>query len=97
MRASSVICFLKGIPFVRETIADYIERRDGFPANPDHIFCCNGASDGVKAVMEAILFDCNHGIMVPIPQYVKNNFYFFPERLVIPTFFCIYYIPEFTG
>eukprot|EP01116_Phalansterium_solitarium_P022553 TRINITY_DN7488_c0_g2_i1.p1 TRINITY_DN7488_c0_g2~~TRINITY_DN7488_c0_g2_i1.p1 ORF type:complete len:515 (-),score=233.51 TRINITY_DN7488_c0_g2_i1:386-1930(-) len=59
----------QGIPFVRRSIADFIERRDGYPANPDHIFIHNGASPAVQDVLRLIIRGQSDGIMVPIPQY----------------------------
>lgn len=40
----------QGIEFVRENVASYIERRDGYPANKDDIFLTNGASSSVKVL-----------------------------------------------
>jgi alanine transaminase len=37
-----------GVRVIREDIARYIEDRDGHPSNPDDIFLCTGASDGIK-------------------------------------------------
>ncbi|PJF17667.1 PLP-dependent transferase [Paramicrosporidium saccamoebae] len=59
----------QGILAVRETIAKYIERRDGVPAQPNSIFLTNGASDAVTRVLECIITDKNIGVMIPIPQY----------------------------
>lgn len=59
----------KGVPFIRQSVADFIERRDGFPANPEHIFLTDGASAGIKNVINMLIDDENDGIMTPIPQY----------------------------
>ncbi len=58
-----------GIPFVRQAIADFITRRDGIPADKDHILLTDGASKGVEAAIVALLRDPDDGIMIPIPQY----------------------------
>ena len=65
----------KGMPFVREAIADFIDHRDGYrpgkgiPADPESIFLTTGASQGVYFVVDLLLANENDGIMIPIPQY----------------------------
>jgi len=59
----------KGITFVREDIAKFIEKRDGFPSNPDHIFLFNGASPAVQDTIKLIVRGPKDGVMIPIPQY----------------------------
>ncbi len=63
----------KGFAFVRQAIADFINRRDGFSgklrANPEHIFLTDGASDAAKRVLNLLIAGPEDGIMVPIPQY----------------------------
>ncbi len=65
----------KGPLFIREAIANYIDRRDtnapnGIePANPDNIFLTDGASVGAKNVLELLITSPEDGIMIPIPQY----------------------------
>jgi aspartate/methionine/tyrosine aminotransferase len=58
-----------GIPFVRQAVADFIQKRDGIPANKDRIILTDGASKGVQAVLTALLKEKNDGFMIPIPQY----------------------------
>ncbi len=61
----------QGVQVVREEVAEFIARRDGFPADPDNIFLTNGASDGVKALMQTVIRGGaqRDGVLVPIPQY----------------------------
>lgn len=59
----------KGIPLVRAHIADFIERRDGFAADPENIFMTNGASTAISMVLNLIVSDENVGVLLPIPQY----------------------------
>ncbi len=41
-----------GVEVIRQDIAKYITERDGgIPSNPDNIFLCTGASDGIKVCM----------------------------------------------
>jgi len=59
----------KGLAHVRETVANFIEERDGHPADPESIFLTNGASEGVFAVLDLLIRSPQDGIMIPIPQY----------------------------
>lgn len=58
-----------GAPGIRQSVADFIERRDGYPADKDHIYLSNGASSGVNTLMHIICAKPETGILVPIPQY----------------------------
>ena len=59
----------QGVPGVRNSVAQFIERRDGYPANPADIFLTAGASAGVSTLMNVICASPETGILVPIPQY----------------------------
>lgn len=59
----------QGAPGIRQSVAEFIERRDGFPADPANIYLCGGASAGVNALMTVICSSPQTGILVPIPQY----------------------------
>ena len=65
----------KGYLFVREAVADFINRRDGFApssglvADPEHIFLTDGASDAAKRVLDLLIAEKTDGVMIPIPQY----------------------------
>ncbi|MCJ1309822.1 hypothetical protein MMC25_003483 [Agyrium rufum] len=59
----------QGVPGVRNSVAKFIERRDGFPADPSQIFLSAGASSGVNTLMNVICATPETGILVPIPQY----------------------------
>ncbi|MBI4535634.1 MAG: aminotransferase class I/II-fold pyridoxal phosphate-dependent enzyme [Ignavibacteriae bacterium] len=58
-----------GIPFIRRAVAEFIAKRDGIPANKDHIILTDGASKGVQAAILALLKNRNDGFLIPIPQY----------------------------
>lgn len=58
-----------GIPFIRQAVADFITRRDGIPADRDHIILTDGASKGAQAVLMALLRSSHDGVLIPIPQY----------------------------
>ncbi|KAF2635618.1 alanine aminotransferase 2 [Massarina eburnea CBS 473.64] len=59
----------QGAPGIRESVAKYIERRDGYPASVPDIYLSNGASSGVNTLLHVICASPNTGVMVPIPQY----------------------------
>ena len=54
---------------IRQEVADFIAERDTHRPNPDHIFLTDGASVGVKMVLQAIIRDERDAVLVPIPQY----------------------------
>ncbi|KZV62151.1 transaminase [Peniophora sp. CONT] len=58
-----------GVPFIRKNVAKFIEERDGYPADPDHIFLTAGASAGVTLLLTILLHGPKTGILIPIPQY----------------------------
>ena len=59
----------QGVPAVRDSVAKFIERRDGHPADPKDIFLTAGASAGVNAIMTTLCASPKTGVLVPIPQY----------------------------
>lgn len=59
----------QGLSVVRQQVAEFIERRDGYPSNPDNIFLTDGASPAVQLCLRLLIRSPNDGIMIPIPQY----------------------------
>ncbi|CAD0115207.1 unnamed protein product [Aureobasidium uvarum] len=59
----------KGASGIRRSVANFIEKRDGFPADPENVFLSAGASGGVSTLMNVMCADANSGVLVPIPQY----------------------------
>lgn len=59
----------QGAPGIRQSVANFIERRDGYSADPANIYLSAGASAGVNALMTVICASPNTGVLVPIPQY----------------------------
>lgn len=59
----------KGIRFIREAVAQFIQERDGITADPEAIYLTDGASKGVQTALRILISDPNDGIMIPIPQY----------------------------
>lgn len=58
-----------GAPAIKESVAKFLERRDGFPADPSHIYLSGGASAGVNTLLNTICAGPSTGVLVPIPQY----------------------------
>lgn len=59
----------KGNLSVRQEVADFIEKRDGFPSDPENIFLTDGASVAVRLTLESMIRGEDDVILVPIPQY----------------------------
>jgi aspartate/methionine/tyrosine aminotransferase len=59
----------KGMRFVREAVARFIEERDQISADPEHIYLTDGASKGVQSVLRLLIAAPTDGILIPIPQY----------------------------
>lgn len=59
----------QGHAFVRESVASFIEARDGFAADPSHIFLTAGASPGIKAMIDMLSSSHMDAFLVPNPQY----------------------------
>lgn len=55
--------------FIRSSIAEFIEQRDGFPSDKDQIFLTNGASEAISRCLNLLIRNKNDGIMIPVPQY----------------------------
>ena len=59
----------QGVPLVREHVAEFIAARDGFPSDPADIYLTDGASAGVKALMQLLVRGPHDAVLAPIPQY----------------------------
>ncbi|GAA97564.1 uncharacterized protein L969DRAFT_91476 [Mixia osmundae IAM 14324] len=59
----------KGVPLIRQYVADFLEERDGHKADPEKIYLTAGASAGVSNIMQLMIASPNDGVMIPIPQY----------------------------
>ncbi|CAG8951304.1 hypothetical protein HYFRA_00008054 [Hymenoscyphus fraxineus] len=58
-----------GAPGIKESVARFLEERDGFPADPKDIYLSGGASSGVNTLLHVICASPKTGVLVPIPQY----------------------------
>lgn len=59
----------QGSPLVRKSVAKFMEKRDGFPADPSQIYLSAGASSGVTTLLNILCAGHDNGVLVPIPQY----------------------------
>ncbi|CAK9103425.1 Probable alanine aminotransferase [Durusdinium trenchii] len=58
-----------GLLLVRQQVAEFLLRRDGFPSEPKDIYLTTGASEGVKRAISALIKDERCGMLIPRPQY----------------------------
>jgi len=59
----------QGIRGVRQEVANFLQARDGHAAQVDNIFLTDGASAGVKMLLNLIIRNASDGVLTPIPQY----------------------------
>jgi alanine transaminase len=62
----------QGYEWIRQKVARYIEARDGpaaGPCDPASLYLLDGASAGIKTLLQTIVTSTQDGIMIPIPQY----------------------------
>mmetsp|Transcript_83943 Transcript_83943/g.166623 ORF Transcript_83943/g.166623 Transcript_83943/m.166623 type:complete len:494 (+) Transcript_83943:82-1563(+) len=59
----------KGHLVFRKEVAKFLEARDGFAADPEHIFLSDGASPSVKLALQLVIGGKDDGVLLPIPQY----------------------------
>lgn len=59
----------QGVDTIRKSVANFIEKRDGFPSDPAHIYLTAGASNAVTMLLNCQAQDHKSGFLIPIPQY----------------------------
>jgi len=61
----------RGVPVIREEVADFIAARDGEECRPKltDLFLTDGASAGIKYVLTCLVKGAQDGVVIPIPQY----------------------------
>ena len=78
----------QGVPGIRQTVADFITRRDGGePATPEDIYLTTGASSAATSLLSLLCKDSQTGLLIPIPQYTASASLF--NAQVLP-----YYLDE---
>ena len=60
-----------GYNFVRNSVSEYIKKRDCLTAGPDtlDLILLDGASQGVHILLQTLIGNSREGVMIPIPQY----------------------------
>jgi alanine transaminase len=61
--------YYKGLNIVRENVANFITKRDNCETFKEDILLTNGASGGIKIVLQALLEEKKDTVLAPIPQY----------------------------
>eukprot|EP01060_Flectonema_neradi_P016587 TRINITY_DN2320_c0_g1_i3.p1 TRINITY_DN2320_c0_g1~~TRINITY_DN2320_c0_g1_i3.p1 ORF type:complete len:502 (+),score=110.06 TRINITY_DN2320_c0_g1_i3:59-1507(+) len=59
----------QGYEWIRTNLAAALEKRDGVPAHPEDIFLTDGASPGIKVVLNCLITNPKDGVLIPLPQY----------------------------
>jgi len=83
----------QGAPGIRESVAKFIERRDGYEASAENIYLSAGASSGVNTLLHIMTHGPETGILVPIPQYPLYT----ATLSVLDAKCCPYYLDESKG
>lgn len=61
--------YYKGMNIVRQNVANFISKRDNCETFKEDILLTNGASGGIKIVLQALLEEKKDTVLAPIPQY----------------------------
>jgi len=61
--------YYKGLNIVRQNVANFITNRDNCETFKEDILLTNGASGGIKIVLQALLEEKHDTVLAPIPQY----------------------------
>ena len=48
-----------GLRIIREDVAKYISKRDGYPADPDDVLLINGGATGIQVELSIVVTDLN--------------------------------------
>ncbi|WFD33144.1 alanine transaminase [Malassezia sp. CBS 17886] len=59
----------KGTPLVRQRVADFLKRRDGYAEDIENIYLTAGASAGIALLFQLLFRPGQDGVLIPIPQY----------------------------
>lgn len=59
----------QGDTLIRESVAEFIHQRDGYPSDPNNIFLTGGASAAVLYLIQVLSSGTKTGFLIPIPQY----------------------------
>lgn len=59
----------QGDLLVRQSVARFIAKRDGYPSDAQNVFLTGGASAAVLYLIQVLSAGANTGFLIPIPQY----------------------------
>ncbi|WFD08199.1 alanine transaminase [Malassezia vespertilionis] len=59
----------KGISLVRKRVAEFVEKRDGYPEDFENIYLTAGASAAIATLFHIFFRQDIDGVLIPIPQY----------------------------
>lgn len=59
----------KGVPGIRQQVAQFLSNRDNCQTDAEHIYLTNGASEGISRVLQLFATGPSVGVLIPIPQY----------------------------
>lgn len=54
----------QGVPGIRQTVARFLEERDGHPADYTQIYLCQGASAGIHQILSLVVENEKTGILM---------------------------------
>ena len=60
---------VQGFLSIRNSVAKFLEERDGEPASSEDIFLTNGATAGITYLFNALCKGSSDGVLLPVPEY----------------------------
>jgi len=63
-----------GFQIFRKSVADFISKRDSYPALIDNIYLTDGTLDGMTFVLRLLFSKTNSAVMLPTPEYPGYSF-----------------------
>ncbi|GIX74844.1 alanine aminotransferase 2-like [Caerostris darwini] len=70
-RSAAAYTYSEGIDLIRLHVAQYLEKRDGFPAEKDDVILSSGSIEALRSIVNVLNLpqnDIRIGILVPIPR-----------------------------
>ncbi|KAG8176337.1 hypothetical protein JTE90_003299 [Oedothorax gibbosus] len=70
-RSTGAYTYSEGIGLIREHVAQYLEMRDGCPAEADNVFLSAGSIESLRSILNVLNFphdDVRIGVLVPVPR-----------------------------
>ncbi|CAL1294649.1 unnamed protein product [Larinioides sclopetarius] len=70
-RSAGSYTYSEGIDLIRLHVAQYIEKRDGFPAEKDDVYLSSGSIEALRSILNVLNLPQNQipvGVLVPVPR-----------------------------